>query len=407
MDLILAWRNLWRHARRTWLTVAAMVFSNMLLVFLISIQFGTYQLMIDSALSVLTGHIQIQAPGYNDKPTIRDALPDIESLSEQLRNDMEGIKISARAMGFALASSETRSYGVQVAGVQPATETEVSTLPGLITEGRYLNPNDTQAVVIGATLARNLKVQPGDEITLIGSGWDGSFAADVLNVVGIFTTGMPEIERGMIQMPLSRFQETFFLGDRGHSVVITVDNFSMIPEKVKQLRQRFQNDNKISVLDWNDLQPGLRQAIQTDMASAWMMYGILIILVAFSVMNTQLMSVLERTREFGILMSLGLRAGRLSRLVLLETTFMAMLGLVLGISLGVALTTVLSYTGFTYPGMEEMSKKFNLPARIYPEATFLSSLLGPAVVFSGSLLAALYPALRLHRLKPVEAMRAV
>ena len=407
LELVLAWRNLWRHSRRTWLTVSAMVFCNILLVFLISFQFGTYQLMIDNALSVFSGHIQLQVPGYNSEPTIRDAIPDIQPLANALRSDMSGAAVSARGMGFALASSEERSYGVQVVGVQATTEQKVSSLPGLVTEGRYLTSEDTQSVVIGATLARNLKVGVGDEITLLGSGWDGSFAADVLTVVGIYSVAMPDIERALIEMPLSRFQETFSMGNRGHSVVIVVDDFANIESKVMQLRQRFSNHNDIAVLDWNELQPGLRQAIQADMASAWFMYGLLVVLVAFSVMNTQLMSVLERTREFGIVMALGLRTGRLTRLVLLETTFMALLGMLLGIALGSILTLILSHTGFTYPGLEEMGERFNLPSRMYPELSFLSAMLGPSVIFVGSLLAALYPAFRLHLLKPVEAMRTV
>jgi ABC-type lipoprotein release transport system permease subunit len=407
LELVLAWRNIWRHRRRTWLTVGAMVFSNILLVFLISFQLGTYQLMIDNALSVFSGHIQLQAPGYQDEPTIRNTLPAVQSLAEDLRHRLPDASISARAMGFALASSQERSYGVQVVGVEPEMEKSVSTLPGLITSGRYLTLEDQQSVVIGATLARNLKIKVGDELTLLGSAWDGSFAADVLTVVGIFSVGIPDVERAMVQMPLSRFQETFALGKRGHSIVMVLDKFSDIENRLKQLQNLFSKQNNIAVLDWNDLQPGLRQAIQADMSSAGFMYGLLVILVAFSVMNTQLMSVLERTREFGIVMSLGLRSGRLARLVLLETALMASLGMIIGIGCGAALTLVLSHTGFTYPGLEEMAERFNLPDRMYPELSLLSAVLGPMVVFIGSLFAALYPALRLHLLKPIDAMRAV
>ena len=153
------------------------------------------------------------------------------------------------------------------------------------------------------------------------------------------------------------------------------------------------------------LQPGLKQAIQADLASAWFMYGVLVVLVAFSVLNTQLMSVLERTKEFGIIMSLGLTPRRLSRLVLLETTLMGLLGLALGVLLGGALVAWLSVHGFTYPGMEEMAAQFNLPPKMYPRVNLLTMFLGPAVVFLFTLLAAIYPALRLHKLRIVDAMR--
>jgi ABC-type antimicrobial peptide transport system permease subunit len=133
---------------------------------------------------------------------------------------------------------------------------------------------------------------------------------------------------------------------------------------------------------------------------------VLIVLVAFSVLNTQLMSVLERTKEFGIVLALGVTPGRLGRLVVLETTLMGLLGLVLGLVLGGAVVVWLGYTGFSYPGLEEMGEKFNLPGRVYPQLSTIGLLLGPFVVLAATVTASLYPALRLRRLEPVDAMRA-
>ena len=152
--------------------------------------------------------------------------------------------------------------------------------------------------------------------------------------------------------------------------------------------------------------PGLKQAIQADLSSAVFMYAILIVLVAFSVLNTQLMSVLERTKEFGIVLALGVSPGRLGRLVLIETTLMGTLGLVLGALLGGGLVFWCSLYGFSYPGLEEMAGQFNLPDRIYLHLSALGLLLGPSIVLGASLLATLYPMARLYRLEPVAAMRA-
>lgn len=406
LELRLAWRNIWRHPRRTWLTVGAMVFSNILLVFLIGLQFGMYRMMIDNTLKVFTGHMQVQAPGYHEEPTIRKTIDNIEGLAGTIRNELSGVDVSARAIGFALASSEERSYGIQVVGVQPESESKVSALPGLVISGRYLRPGDTDSIVLGSILARNLKLDVGDQMTLLGSGRDGSMAADVLNVVGIYQSGMADVDRGLAEMPLRRFQESFSMDGAGHTIVVSVRDFSRVDVKIAQLRRILSGRNDLVVVDWNTLQPGLKQAIQADLTSAWFMYAVLIILVAFSVLNTQLMSVLERTREFGIVMALGLRAGRMVRLILLETGLMAAVGLILGVALGASLTAVLSQTGFTYPGLEQMADRFNLPDRMYPEVSFFSVMLGPGIVFLASLLAAVYPALRLNFLEPVEAMRA-
>ncbi len=407
VTLRMAWRNLWRHGRRTWLTVGAMIFSNSLLVFSISLQFGSYDMMIDNTLQAYSGHLQLQHPRYLDEPRMRYAVADAEATAQRWRDRLGLASISARASGFALASSKQRSYGIQILGVDARHEPLVSTLPGLVKQGRYLEPGRREEIVIGAALARNLQVGLGDELTFLGSGFDDSFAAGVVNIVGIFESGIADLDRSMAQVNLGYFQDAFAMGSHGHSIVLRaprIDDVAALQQAIQALPV---NPEDSVLRDWDELQPGLRQAIQADMTSAWFMYIVLIVLVAFSVLNTQLMSVLERTREFGVMMALGLKPQRLARLVLLETSLMTSLGLVLGIGVGFLVTWYLSVAGFSYPGMAEMADKFNLPERMYPAISVLSLTLGPAVVAAGCLLAALYPALRLYRLLPIEAMRAV
>ncbi len=402
--LRLAWRNLWRQPRRTWLTTGAMVFSNTLLVFMISLQFGMYELMIDNTLQVFTGHMQVQAPGYKDDQKMRQTVPNVVPLATTIRNSFGLDSVAARGWAFGLASSDERSYGVGVFGVEPAYEPRVSSIAGLVKDGRYLAEDDDDTLVIGTVLARNLRVSIGDEVTLLGSGRDGSIAAAVVDVVGVFETGVTEVDRNFAQMPLNTFQDVFYMDGAGHQVVISAATLDAA--KLLQPEVAAAVPEGLVVHDWDTLQPGLRQAIQADMSTAFFMYGILVILVAFSVLNTQLLSVLERTHEFGIVMSLGLRPGRLGRLVMLETTLMGLMGLVIGTITGTILTTWFTVNGFSVPGMEEMAATFNLPARLYPEVTFRTAIAGPLIVFLFTLLAAVYPALRLHRLHPVEAMRA-
>lgn len=401
--LHLAWRNLWRQPRRTWLTIGAIVFSNVLLVFMISIQFSTYDLMIGNTLKAFTGHLQVQAPGYKDDLKMRQIVPDVSSLASSLRRELGLETIAARAAAFALASSAERTYGLQIYGVETQFESFVSTIPGLTREGRYLKDADASEIVIGKVLARNLRVTLGDEVTLLGSGRDGSFAAAIVTVVGIFDSGVPEIDRSIAEVPLQFFQDVFYMQGAGHQVVIAapdLESVAAIQEQVEAVVPA-----GLVVHDWDALQPGLRQAIQADLSSAFFMYGVLVVLVAFSVLNTQLMSVLERTHEFGITMALGIAPGRLGRLVFLEAAMMGLVGLSLGALLGGIVTEWFGYTGFSYPGMQEMAANFNLPSRFYPQATLLTLFLGPVIVFVGGMLAAIYPALRLHWLHPVEAMR--
>lgn len=412
MTLRLAWRNLWRHKRRTWITVGAMIFSNLLLIFMISLQFGSYEMMIDNTLKAYTGHLQIQAKGYNDDPKIRNSFDGVVSLAREVRQQTGTNRVAARGIAFAMTSSEQRSYGLQIVGVEPAFEPNVSSLPGLIVEGGYFSDLNAEEIVVGRVLARNLRVSVGDELTLLGSGRDGSFAAGVVTVKGIFDSGMAELDRSMAQVPLGYFQSLFSMQGKeqgqgqGHAIVVDAEEIGLVPELQRRLQKIIAGRSDLVVLDWTRLQPGLKQAIQADMTSAWFMYAVLIVLVAFSVLNTQLMSVLERTREFGVMMALGFKPRRLGGLVVMETVLISALGLVIGVLLGYALTWYLSLVGFSYPGMDQMAARFNLPDRMYPSISPLSLFLGPGIVFIFSVLASAYPATRLFFLQPVSAMRA-
>jgi len=402
----LAWRNLWRHPKRTWLTMGAMIFSNILLVFMMSFQFGMYGLMIENTLKIFTGHIQVQAPGYLDDKKMRQTVPGIVPLADSLRRTLQNDRVAARGQAFALASSDDRSYGIAIFGVESQFEPKVSSIPGLISDGRYLNDNDAAEIIIGSVLARNLRVTVGDEITLLGSGVDGSFAAAVVEIVGVFSSGIKDIDRNIAEIPLGLFQDTFFMEGAGHQISIVGDDLDSVSELQSEVRALLPATDDLVVHDWSELQPGVKQAIQADMGSAFFMYLILVVLVAFSVLNTQLMSVLERTREFGIVMSLGLKPGKLGRLVVLETALMGLMGTFIGMLAGAAITAWVGTVGFTLPGMDEMAAQFNLPARMFPQVSALSLFAGPLIVFLFTLLASIYPAVRLHWLHPVAAMRA-
>ncbi len=404
--LRLAWRNIWRQPRRTWLTTGAMVFSNTLLIIMMSLQFGTYELMINNSLQSFSGHLQVQAPGYKDDQKMRQSVPHVRALAQAYREDAAFQNVAARGGAFALASSDDRTYGIQILGVEPEFEPGVSNIPGLVRQGRFLDDINATEIVIGAVLARNLRVGIGDELTLLGTGRDGSFAAAIVSVVGIFDSGVSDLDRGIAEIPLGLFQDTFTMDGAGHRIVLTTPDLSFVPAAKIEAENLLPLGANLVVHDWDALQPGLKQAIQADLTSAWFMYILLVILVSFSVMNTQLMSVLERTKEFGILMALGLTPGRLGRLVVLETTFMGVMGLLLGALLGALATSWLTVNGFSYPGMEEMAANFNLPARMYPKVSLLTLFAGPVIVFAGTLASSLYPALRLKSLQPVEAMRA-
>ncbi len=402
-----AWRNIWRNPRRTVLTILAIAFGAALLVFSVGLQLGQYDLMISNSVRIYHGLLQVQRQGYLDEPRIRSSIKDIEELAAQLRQRSGIDSIAARANGFALVSSENRTYGSIVSGVEPVHEAMVSSIPGLIKQGRYLSGTDSNEVIIGSSLANNMHLKVGDDLVILGSGRDGSVAATILPVVGVFESGSRELDRNLIQMPLDTFQDTFSMGNQGHAIVIYHEDI----DQVQFLQQQFQDlvvhDEQLRVLRWDELQPGLKQIIELDYASGWLMYIVLVAIIVFSIMNTFLMSVLERTREFGIMLALGYRAMSIGRLVMLEAFIMTIIALLLGILIGVCVNTYFYIYGLSLEGMEELAAMYNMPSSITPQMSVKAILLGPAVILVFTLLSALYPAMRIRLLEPVEAMRKV
>mgnify|MGYP001615643255 CR=1 FL=1 len=411
MDVVLrlAWRNLWRHARRTWLTASAIAFVTVLMVFLITLQLGSYDLMVDSSLRIFTAQMQVQHQGYLEKPQIRKIIPDALGLAQRLRQDpaLHGVGVAVRAQGFALASSGTRSYGVQVVGAEPEHEPRVSTIPRLIKSGRYLSGPSAQEVVLGSALARNLNIKVGDELTLLGSAMDGSVAATIVPVVGLFESGMRDFDRVLVELPLQTFQDVFGMGQGAHAITLLAPDLKQLPQMHRDVTRHLSLTPELEVLDWERLIPGLKQLIQADWTTAWFTYTALIVVVTFSILNTFIMSVLERTREFGVMLALGATPLRIGMLVFIETALLALIGLAIGVGLGLLVAGYYSVYGFTYPGLKELMGQYGLPGLIHPKLTATTVLLGPAVILTFILVAALFPALRIRRLEAVEAIHAI
>lgn len=408
-DLKLAWRNVWRHPRRTGLTVAAIAFACLLLVFMLSFQFGSYATMIDTAVRIRTGHFQIQAEGYQDKPQVRDVVVDPDAVTARLDRLPEVKAHTRRAEAFGLLSSEARTYGALVVGIDPERERAASSLAHLVRRGRFLEPGDADDALIGELLARNLRVDVGDALTLLGQGRDGSVAATVLTVRGVYRSGQDDFDRSAVQMPLETFDAVFSMRGAVHTVVgvcYRLEQIDTVRRKVADALPQPEEGRSLVFLDWQQLMPGLHQGIEMDLISGFIFYLVLIMVVAFSILNTFLMAIFERTREFGVLMAIGTRPRRLMRLVLLESSLMTAVGIAGGILLGCLVTIYFQARGIELSGAGELLRQYGIPGRIHPRLSVLSATIGPAAVLLITVAAAFFPALRLRRLKPVEAMRA-
>jgi putative ABC transport system permease protein len=401
----LAWRNRWRQPARTTLSLLTMAASATLLVSMLSFQFGVYDTMKSNALQLLDGYAQIQPAGYADDPDLRKTLDGADGLLAALKAVPGVDAVTTRASAYVVLARDELSFGAQVIGVDPMQEPRVSRVSATVREGRYLRAGDDDAIVLGDRLAKNLGLALGDRATLLGSARDGTVAADSLRVVGVFRTGVGEIDRQIAQVPLSRFQNSFGMDGEINVIAVGGRNLRAVNRALPALRQ-IAEERGMVVRNWGELEPALRQAVELDLTSAMLWYASLVVVVVFIILNTLLMSVLERTREFGVLLAIGMRADHIGRMLWLEQFFLAVLGNLAGMVVGAALSLWLGQRGIEIGAMNGALMQWGLPERLYPSLSPLSAFAGPGVILVSIALAGTIPLRRIARLEPVSAMRS-
>lgn len=407
---VLAWRNLWRNRRRTWLTCGGIAFAVWLLVFALSMQSGTFEIMIDNGARLALGHIQIQHSQYQDDPRLEYTLSGSDALVSRI-DAMSGVELAVpRVQGFALTSFGDRSFGAQIMGVRADLAPAWSSLPGMASSGRYIQgPGEA---FLGSVLARNLGVELGDEIVMLGTAKQGGVAAAVAEVVGLFTTGQAGLDRSLAQIPIDDFRAAWALNpDEAHSVVVLADNVAGSEKVAARLEELLEGAASggpdFEVLSWRELMPEAEQMIEMKLIGAQLFFALVAIIVSFSIVNTFMMTVFERTGEFGMLMAIGMRPGKIMAQLSVEALFLAVVGIALGVLVTLAILVPLAIYGMPLPAdATEILNQYNLPDRMYPAFSVGAAVTSSTIMLVGTQIAAFIPALRIRRMRPVDALRA-
>ena len=401
MTVRIAWRNLWRNRRRTWLTASGIAFAIFLVSVGMSFQAGSYSNMIDNATGMFLGQMQISHVDYVDDEKLEHTLLQANERLRTLRREFP-LQVAPRVQGFALISVGERSFGGLTVGVDFAAEQEVVNFFRNVNQGEV--PDSADEVLIGATLARNLGAKVGDELVVLGTAKEGGVAAMALRISGTFKSGQAELDRTLLFAPIATVQNGFALGDEVHQFVIRVSDFN----NLEQLKVALQNrlGDELAVRSWPEFLPELVQSIELDRISAQLMYGVILLLVTFSVVNTFLMVVFERTREFGMLLALGTRPGMIMRLVQVEALLVWVLGTAIGLVLSNIVVGWAAAVGIPLGGLEDMMEQYFMPSRLYPAVSTASLTLSPLALLIGTQIAAALATLRIYRLQPVIALRA-
>jgi ABC-type lipoprotein release transport system permease subunit len=401
----LAFRNLWRNRRRTLLTLSAMVVSAALLI----LALGVFSGMIDDMLATTTrlyhGHLVLAAPGYHTHRDLHAHLPESTVDLPALTTVTGLLGRTPRLRAFGLLSVAASSQPVEILGVDPLREPGVTTLHRLLVAGRYLQAGESGVVVIGSALARKLGATVGSEVVVVTQAADGSIGNDLLKVCGIFTTGDSRHDGRLAVTPLPWLQSLLVLDGRIHEVTLAIADPLSAFAAADRLNALLPAG--VEARDWGDLLPEMREAIASFDVSRMIVVGILYFATGLGILNTSFMSVMERTREFGLLLAAGMRPWGIRRLVLLETLFLAVLGSATGLFGGALLTWYMQAVGIdlsaaitpiTYAGGTILPRL----RAVFAVANFLIPVL---MLIAVALLAGFLPANRAARLDPVAALR--
>jgi ABC-type lipoprotein release transport system permease subunit len=405
--LRLAWRNIWRHRRRTVIVVIAMAMSLWLMMFYDGFVAGFNNAIYGNAIKFLGGNIQIHAEGYSENSSKTPLLPlnDDQAAVDAALAQPNVVAASRRINTGGLATTREGAFPVIIEGIEPEAELPVSLPAQNITSGRYLKADDIDSVLIGQGLASAMDVEVGDRFTLAGRSAHEQMRQRTVTVVGIYDLGMGEIEKRNVFMSLKEAQELYGLPDQSTEVVVTLEKLGEESGVIVKLGKTLPG---YEIASWETNFPELKAALATK-GKAMDVFGFIIILVAgIGIMNLLMMAVYERTREIGLLGAMGLKPRQISLLFILEGTMMGLVGLAAGIATGIALNALMGTVGFDFTSFSTITEYAALiNERVYPTLG-MENLVGRALpILIISILASLYPAYEASRREPADALHYV
>jgi ABC-type lipoprotein release transport system permease subunit len=407
----MAWLNIWRNRRRTLLTLSSISFGVMLAILFTGLGDQNWREMIDLAARLGGGHVSIQNAKYLDSPILRHSVHGTAELRRQALQDGEILRAVTRISGQIMLSTAGRSYGAGFIGIDPAEE-DLQTLSLLdaIDEGEMLRSSRGNQIILGQQLAKNLNVRLRSKVIYTLTDPEGEIIYGVARVSGILATGSPSIDAGLCLLPIDTLRENLSMAEgEGTQIALFLTDHREADRVAARLAAKLPKD--LAVLPWHRSQPELAGFIAMKVAGSQLMEMIIMVLVAAGIFNTLFVSVMERLREFGIMLAIGFSPTTLFTLVMLESLWLGLVGLAGAVFLTAAPYYFLSTTGIDISeqlgisGTEVAGIALSSVMRvgIYPENALIIAL----AALAGTLLSAVYPAWQAGRIAPAECIRLV
>jgi ABC-type lipoprotein release transport system permease subunit len=414
--LMLALRNLRRNLRRTILTATAFIIGGALLTFAQTFGDGTHEQWIDSGVRTGSGHVTVEVPAFRVSRKIEDRLPG--STLQLVRKAVESSGAADRVTDVfyrltinGLATSATGARPAQVLGVDPTIEAALSPLDEQVVEGRYLKKDDRLAAYVGAGLVDALDLRIGSRLVVMAQDAHKDVAGQLVRVVGIFRTGIGDLDDSVIHVPIATAGEWLGTGNDVTNVGVMVDSSRAVPGLLRHLRRELAEPigkGGTTVMGWREAMPALHSAVLIDEWGGYLMLGILFVIVGFSIINTVLMSVLHRHREFGVLQALGLTPRQTASVVLVEGLLQTVVCAIIGVGVGLAVTAAFSGgidISELYNDQEMQFSGVAIDPVIVPMVTPVRILYILGFMLLVGVVSSVYPAMRAATIDVTESMK--
>jgi ABC-type lipoprotein release transport system permease subunit len=367
---------------------------------------GFHNQMIRNAVRLGSGSLTVEHKDYPDEPSNDKLVLEASALRDKILA-VPGIRnVSERIIVMGLIYTADNSSGVAILGVDPASDMTRKSLEPEIVEGRYLKDDEKRGVLIGADLARRLRTSVGGKAVVTAQDASGQISSQLVKVRGIFRTGISEMDGYFAQVNLPLARALLGVSEGATQLAVFLEN-EKHQARVKEKIEPLVPGAKTAVFDWQDVMPDLVLFVQMDNAGTYIFMGIIMVVVALGILNTILMSVLERTREFGLMVALGMDPRRLLSLVVLETMFLSLVSLGVGAVLGFGAHLYLAEHGFDMgfaSGEQLTAAGVVFDSVLYSELAPARVLLLVGIVFSVTMTVGIYPAIRASRVDPVRAI---
>ncbi|MCB9665133.1 MAG: ABC transporter permease [Alphaproteobacteria bacterium] len=406
--LAMAWRNVFRNVRRSLLTATAMALAVAIVMGIGALQHGMFDQMRDLMIGEKLGHVQVQHPDYPVGRRLHDTVPEAGAVVEALEREPGVARVASRLFGSALLGTERKTEGVQLHGVDPVREDALRDISEKLTAGSWLGEAGAHGIVLGDELARKLEVQVGGELVAVTQAADGSMGNELYTVVGIVDTGSPSVDRAGAFLHRADLGELLVLPDQVHEIVVVARDHSDAALAVAlEATQGAVGDREATVRSWKEVDPSTAQIFDFQAISQWILMFFFYGVSGVGVVNTLLMSVLERTREFGVMRAIGLRPTGVVALVVLEAVVLGTFAVLGGAVLGGLFDLYLVQVGvdFSVHGEGFAFGDLTMDPVVHAHVTPTNVWQPIAGIFGFSVLAAIWPAVRAARIQTIDALR--